>query len=231
MQGERKKLPLIILGILLFQILYYQLTLYLINLIMADMPYVFEYFGLMIHHTIQFALVFIPTLLLHRAGKIDFGYHIKDINKVKKYLWVICAFSLFVSLFQALRGAHMIPSVDYIIFQLFFSGLGEEIAYRAIPIALLCKVSGKETRIHLYGKVSLDYSVLISALFFSIAHISFQFGSTSISYSWIQLLFSFFIGLILGSAYKKVNSIWYCMFLHGLCNIVTLVFPLIFSII
>ncbi|WP_167958404.1 CPBP family intramembrane glutamic endopeptidase [Anaerosporobacter faecicola] len=204
---------------------------YLINVIMADMPYVFEYFGLMIHHTIQFAFVFIPTVLLHRARKIDFGYQIKDLKKGTKYLWYICAFSLLVSLMQALKGAHMIPSTDYIIFQLCFSGLGEEIVYRAIPIALLCKASAKETRIHLYGKINIDYSVLISALFFSIAHISFQFGSTNITYSWVQLLYSFSVGLILGHAYKKVNSIWYCMFLHGLCNVVAIIFPLIFSVI
>ena len=65
------------------------------------------------------------------------------------------------------------------------------------------------------SKVKLDIAVLISALFFSAAHISFQF-----SYSVTQLIVAFIAGIIFGMIYKKTNSVWVCMAVHGICNVI-----------
>ena len=64
------------LGLFIFQVLFYQLSIVLIQSIGRIIPNIPNDYLLMIHHTIEFVLVFIPTFILHKLKKMDFGYHI-----------------------------------------------------------------------------------------------------------------------------------------------------------
>ena len=178
------------LAILCFQILYYQLTVFLLMRFAALVPGWSNDCYLMVHHTIQFLLVFIPTLILHKRTRLDFGYHVKGWRKGLTWMligagfvvlmciadWIIYGFGISVS------------DPDAYIFQLFFSGLGEEIPYRSIPLVLLPLAYGSQPELRLGKKVKLPLDVIISALFFSIAHISFQFGVPGVYFSVFQLI-------------------------------------------
>ena len=109
---------------------------------------------------------------------------------------------------------------DTFVFQLLFSGFGEEILFRSLPLAILPLVWGGEMSIGIGAKYRVHMDVLISALFFSLAHISFQFGVSGFSYDWLQLISTFFLGIFIGMVYKKTNSVWTCMIIHGVVNVI-----------
>ncbi|HHT76652.1 MAG TPA: CPBP family intramembrane metalloprotease [Clostridiaceae bacterium] len=75
-------------------------------------------------------------------------------------------------------------------------------------------------RIKIGTKYKVYIDVLMSALFFSLAHISFQFGVSGINFSWPQLVSPFLMGSCIGMVYKKTDSVWICMIIHGIVNIV-----------
>lgn len=102
---------------------------------------------------------------------------------------------------------------DSFIFQFLFSGLGEEIDYRVLPLVILSVVWGQELTCKVVSKYTIDFDVLISALLFAIAHVGFD-------YNWISLLFVFAIGVVLGKIYRKTNSVWMCMIAHGIFNVI-----------
>lgn len=209
------------LAILCFQILYYQLTVFLLMRFAALVPGWSNDCYLMVHHSIQFLLLFIPTLILHKTTPLDFGYHIKGWRKGLIWMLVGLGFVLLISAVHWIIYGFGISlnDPDSYIFQLFFSGLGEEIPYRAIPLVLLPLAYGSEPVLRLSEKVKLPLDVIISALFFSIAHISFQFGVPGISYNVLQLISAFGAGIVFGMIYKKTNSVWLCMIVHGIYNV------------
>ncbi len=218
------------LGLLIFQVLFYQLSIVLIQSIGRIIPNIPNDYLLMIHHTIEFVLVFIPTFILHKLKKMDFGYHINEIRKAFLFLAISSGFGVIVSIYTIINGARYDFSGSTIIFQLFFSGLGEEILYRSLPLVLLTFAYGKETIIKIGKNISIDFGIIVSALFFSLAHISFQFGYSGVSFSYLQLFCSFVCGIIFGYAYKRTNSIWICMGLHGIYNLIVVLIPMIASI-
>lgn len=224
-KNEKKRIYLIIVSIavLCFQILYYQLTLVFIQFTAKLIPGLLNNCYLMIHHTFQFLMLFIPTILIHKYTQVDFGYHIKDWKKGIKWFLLGVLFEIAVSVFVIIvyGGSADAFSIDALIFQLFFSGLGEEICYRSLPFAVILWACG-DVEFEIAHKFKIDAAVIISALLFSIGHISFQFGHSGISYSPTQLIVAFVIGIILGMMYKKTNSIWACMAAHGIYNVIAI---------
>ncbi|MBR1811953.1 MAG: CPBP family intramembrane metalloprotease [Clostridia bacterium] len=214
------------LAILCFQILYYQLTVILLQQFAARCQGWSNDCYLMIHHTIQFLLVFIPTLILHKKTNLDFGYHINGLKKGIIWVLVGLAYELVMSIVSGIIFGFGINTyeADTYIFQLFFSGFGEEILYRAIPLVLLPFAYGSEPTLRIGSKIKLPIDVMIAALFFSIAHISFQFGQPGISYSELQLVSAFGAGIIFGMIFKKSHSVWLCMIAHGVYNILAITF-------
>ena len=221
---------LMALGVFIFQVLFYQLSLVIIQAIAKHMVNTSNDYLLMIHHTIEFVLVFIPTFIIHRLKKLDFGYHFKEIKKAMLFLAISSGFGALISIISVIDGARYSFSLSSLVFQLFFSGLGEEILYRSLPLVLFTLAYGNDTTIKIGKKISIDFGIIVSALFFSLAHISFQFGYSGISFSYLQLFCSFVCGIIFGYAYKKTNSIWICMGLHGIYNLIVVSIPMIFSL-
>jgi len=208
------------LAILCFQVLYYQLTVVLLQKSAEVLPAMSNDCYLMLHHTYEFLLVFLLTLLICNFKHIDFGYHIKDWKK--GLLWGCTAITfqilvrIILNIAYGFRGLHF--QADTFIFQLFFSGFGEEILFRSVPFAILPLAWGDEMSISIGSKFKVYIDLLISALFFSLAHISFQFGVSGISFNWIQISSAFVMGIFIGMVFKKTNSVWTCMIIHGIVN-------------
>lgn len=210
------------LAILCFQVLYYQLTIVMIQKSAGILPAMSTDGYLMIHHIYEFLLVFLLTLLISKFSRIDFGYHIKDWKKGLGWCGIAVVFMIALRMILKIANGSWGVNfqADTFIFQLFFSGLGEEVLYRSVPLAILPLVWGDEMSIRIGSKYKVYIDVLISALFFSLAHISFQFGVSGFSYDWLQLASTFAIGIFIGLVYKKTNSVWTCMVIHGIVNII-----------
>lgn len=224
MKKANRKINILIvsLAILCFQVLYFQLTIVLLQKSVKVLPGMSNDCYLMFHHTYEFLLVFLLTLLICNFKYIDFGYHIKDWKKGLLWSGAAITFQIVVSvLLNIVYGSWEVHfQADTFVFQLFFSGFGEEILFRSVPLAILPLVWGNEMSIRVGTKYKVYMDVLISALFFSLAHISFQFGVKGISYNWVQLGCAFVIGIFIGMVFKKTNSVWTCMIVHGMVNVI-----------
>lgn len=189
--------------------------------------------GNIIEHFYMFLIAFIITYSIYKFKNIDFGYHLFNMKNSFKYLLFIIIIYLFFSLINAIFGIRIAIYVDLfwlIIFQLFFSGLGEEIIFRSIPIHVFDKyVKGKNINFSIMN-FSIDLSMILSSLLFTIFHIAVYLNQPlyAIIYS---LLYVFFGGLILSWIYRETNSIWLCMIAHGLSNVIVFIFPIISGLI
>ena len=192
-----------------------------------------QYELLMIHHTYMFLIAFIITFVIWKCAGVDFGYRMPDVKCSLKCLCTVSVIELFFSLIEGLFGIKMElnnESIVYFVFQFFFSGLGEEIIYRTIPIAVfdhLCEGKSKCIKVK---KVKIDLSVVLSSALFAFSHISNHAGEAL--YSQIYGLIVVFIeGIVFGWVYRKTKSVWPCIVAHGLSNVLTPVFPILSGVI
>lgn len=220
--NRRIKVLIASLAILCFQVLFFQLTIVMLQKSAKVIPGLSNDSYMMIHHIFMFLPVFLLTLLISKFSPADFGYHIKDWKKGLSWCGIAIAIMIAIRIILKIVynswGVHF--RLDSFIFQLIFSGLGEEILYRSIPLAILPLVWGDEMSIKIGAKYIVYIDVLISALFFALGHIFFQFGVSGINFSWVQLVSAFLIGSCIGMVYRKTNSVWTCMIIHGIVNIV-----------
>ena len=224
MGKQNRKIHILIaaLAIFCFQVLYFQLTIVLLQKSAEVLPAMSNDCYMMIHHTYEFLLVFLLSFLIRIFRRIDFGYHVKDWKKGLMWCGIAIVFQITVRIILCIVSGSwgFYFQADTFIFQLFFSGLGEEILYRSVPLAILPLVWGGEMCVRAGAGCKIYIDVLISALFFALAHISFQFGVSGISYSWLQLCCAFVMGICFGMVYKKTNSVWTCMIIHGIVNVI-----------
>lgn len=76
------------LALLCFQTLYYRLTVIMLQTFANHFPGWSNDCYLMVHHFFRFIMLFIPTIIIHRHSRIDFGYHIKDWKKGLGWFYV-----------------------------------------------------------------------------------------------------------------------------------------------
>lgn len=103
-------------------------------------------------------------------------------------------------------------------FQLFLTGPSEEILFRALPISVITRVipSTKGTRAK---RLHISWATIISAVFFSLAHIKWTLSPLSVGYDSIQLLFSLLLGVMYGVVYQESKSVIYPMIMHSITNV------------
>lgn len=189
--------------------------------------------GNIIEHFYMFLIAFIITYPIYKIKNVDFGYHLFNFKKSFKYLLLVSIIYLVFSLINSIFGIKVAINRDLlwlIIFQLFFSGLGEEIIFRSIPIQVFDKyVKGKDINFSIMN-FKIDLSMILSSLLFTIFHIAVYLNQPlyAIIYS---LLYVFFGGLIFSGIYRKTNSIWLCMIVHGVSNVIVYIFPIISGLI
>lgn len=213
--------------VLLFQFVYTKSCHYIFILISKIIKGLTNDEYLMIHHLIMFIIAFIPTFIISYKKKMNFGYHKGTLKPFLICLGILSTYEIIITIIQVLFGLSSEFRLDTIIFQLLFSGLGEEILYRSIPIAIFIYAFKGETSIKIKEKFDLDFGVLLSAVLFAIAHININFSPFSVSAYWLQLLNCFITGIVIRCCYKKSNSIWQCMILHGAVNLIIVIIPMI----
>lgn len=69
-----------------------------------------------------------------------------------------------------------------------------------------------------YCKDDHRLAITLAAMLFSIAHIKWTVLPFAVSFSWVQLIYAFVLGVIYGVTYIKSKSIIYPMIMHGLSN-------------
>ena len=113
-------------------------------------------------------------------------------------------------------------------FQFFLSGTSEEILFRALPITLLIYIfcSNKKISIKTWN---IPLEIIISALFFSIAHISWSLYPFIINLDLFQLIYAFVLGIAYGYAYIRSQSIVYPILMHSISNVLMVGIGYIFA--
>lgn len=187
------------------------------------------------HHLVQMIIALLLIAVIHKKSGIRFFLRPKISKTGIKYTIIFSIAILGYVLISYTIGYKMntIQAYPYELnvsnilgslgFQLLLSGTSEEILFRAFPIAVLGYV------FHKYEYKSCTLEIIVSALLFSIAHISWSISPFTISFSWFQLIYAFVLGLIYGITYVKSKSIIYPMIMHGLSNFLMLGVGYIFA--
>ena len=76
--NRRIKVLIASLAILCFQVLFFQLTIVMLQKSAKVIPGLSNDSYMMIHHIFMFLPVFLLTLLISKFSPADFGYHIKE---------------------------------------------------------------------------------------------------------------------------------------------------------
>lgn len=227
-RGSILKVIIVALLLMVFQFFYNKLMeVLLIDVVAKVVTGLSNSCYLMIHHTMQFLVLFIPTMIIYKTRKLDFGYCNKNFKASRRYIIIGASYALLISLITAIKGVYHVFQLDDFIFQLLFSGLGEEILFRSLPITVLILAGGKDYEYDIKGKYTLSLSVVISAVLFALAHVSIS--PNGIRFNTLQLISCLVVGIILGDCYKRTHNIWICMFIHGLINVLSSVFNIVFG--
>lgn len=184
----------------------------------------YTYFSGTKNHLFCFIIPLIICIILKKKCNINLGLEFKEHKKGILFILISIVFALVIQTIVLLfNNPYQEESLlSYFIFQFFFSGLGEEIIYRSLSLGLMIYFCGK-ANIKI-GKLNIHLGLILSALLFSIAHISISFNPFELNYSYLQLGVAFIMGIVYGLCYIKTKSVWYCMIAHSVYNC-TLMIP------
>lgn len=185
---------------------------------------------LSIHHIVQTLLALVPIYILSKTLNIDFGFKLGDkkigIKYVKIFTMAMLAYITITAFISYL--SNQIVQYDYpltytnilgsLSFQLFFSGPSEEILFRALPISIITYLIPSEKGVKM-RKLHISWAIIISAVFFALAHIKWTVNPFSVSIDCMQLLFSLVLGIMYGIVYQKSKSVIYPMIMHSFTNV------------
>ena len=109
------------LAILCFQILYYRMTVVMLQGFANHVQGWSNDCYLMVHHFFQFIMLFIPTVLLQRYLHMDFGYHIKDWKRGLGWLGIAVGFAFLFHDSGILMSVFVSYVYDFHLFPLLFN--------------------------------------------------------------------------------------------------------------
>lgn len=195
-----------------------------------------------IHHIVQALIALVVIAIMAKFYNIDFGLKLGDKRLGIKYVLIFTASMLAyiaiisVGIYLGNRTMQYSYPLTYINvlgslgFQLFLSGTSEEILFRALPISIIVCLIPYEKGVKIF-KLHISWAIIITAIFFALAHIKWTVVPFTISYDFMQLLFSFALGIVYGKVYQKTNSVLYPMIMHSLTNVAVVGSGYILSII
>jgi len=183
-----------------------------------------------VHHIVQTLLALVLITILSKIYSIDFGFHLGDkktgVKYVKIYTMAMLAYISITSVITYFSNQiiqyHYPLTLTNILgslgFQLFLTGPSEEILFRALPISIITYIISCEKGIKI-ATLHISWATIISAVFFSLAHIKWTLIPFSVSFEYMQLLFSLVLGIMYGIVYQKSKSVVYPMIMHSLTNV------------
>jgi len=228
---KRVKIVITLLLVFLFQQLSSKIGTYAANIFDYSTIDKYDVFArISVHHIVQAIIALILITLLSKTYNIDFGIKLGDkktgIKHVKIFIVAMLAYIAILSVISYL--GNQIMQYDYPLscvnvlgtlgFQLFLSGPSEEILFRALPITIITCVIPSEKGIKIF-KQHISWANVISAIFFALAHVKWMVNPFSLSVDYMQLLFSFVLGIFYGILYQKSKSVIYPMIMHSFTNV------------
>lgn len=162
----------------------------------------------------EFILVVILLLFLFKKGSIFF-------QKEKSFLsslflsWPFIIYSVITFVFAILKvnifDIDMYELIALILFS-FCIGFFEEVIFRGLFQNKILSYFNDD-------KKGVILSITICSLFFSLMHIIGYFNGQNFLYTFNQLIFTFFVGILFGIIYFCTKNIWAVIFLHGFWNL------------
>jgi membrane protease YdiL (CAAX protease family) len=197
-----------------------------------------------IQQLIQFSLAIILIRIFVKKDIYTLGFNFGKIRQSIQYFMIFALLILIVILvydtitylfFKPLWGElqnSVIPTATELrlklVFQSIFPGLGEESLFRGFLISFLV---GK-LQLNLEEKKSKIFLILISALFFSIAHVYYDIKPFRITHFEIdQLCLAFFSGILYSFMYLKTKSLLGPILSHNFSNVAMTISSYIVAII
>lgn len=194
-----------------------------------------------VHHIVQMIIALLVIIILTKKYKIDFGFNVGDKKLGMRYVTVFSVALLIYAIIEYGIGyfSNQILQYDYPLnlknvlgtlgFQLLLSGTSEEILFRALPIGIITFWIGSNKEMKI-AKWNISYEVIVAAALFSIAHIRWTINPFSISMIYLQLIYSFVLGIIYGKVYQESNSVIYPMIMHSISNVIMVGLGYLFAI-
>jgi membrane protease YdiL (CAAX protease family) len=183
--------------------------------------------GISIHHFVQLMIALLVIVSLSKLLKINFHFQIGDAKRGLKFLAIFAGAYLVISttVHILMYVNNKLPTYDFPLdgrnimgtlgFQLFLSGLSEEVVYRAIPITLLTYAFSRSVQV----KGSLTLEVILASILFSLAHTNWSLQPLVFHADLFQMIYAFALGIIQGIAYQRSKSILYPILMHSISNV------------
>ncbi|HHV99861.1 MAG TPA: CPBP family intramembrane metalloprotease [Clostridiaceae bacterium] len=180
-----------------------------------------------VHHITILLLALFAILILNKLFKLNFGFGLGDSKTGTKFVAIYTAIfagvTLVVHVLMMVNNSLPVYAfplnkrniIGTLCFQLFLSGPAEEVLYRALPIATLVQVFGKNIEV----KWGITLESIIASFLFAIAHIKWSLFPFAIEADYSQFLYAFAQGIISGKAYQDSRSVIYPMFMHSISNV------------
>lgn len=232
MFSERRELKvLLVIGIFVIQQLTSKFAGFIANLFnynTIDKDGVFAWIS--VHHIIQLLVGLVIIIFLSRKLNLDFNLKIGSIKIGVKYILIFSSIMFIYVILTYISGYYFNKIAPYnyklntkniictLGFQFFLSGTSEEILFRALPITLLIFIFGSNKKISI-KTWNIPLEIIISALFFSIAHISWSLYPFIINLDLFQLIYAFVLGIAYGYAYMRSQNIVYPILMHSISNV------------
>ena len=210
----------------LFFFLIDRVAIFLTDLVLAGS---FGFTWLSLHHFIQIviALAIMAIPGWHRSLS-DWGLNLKNSDQTFKIIikfsigWIIGT-TIFTLVSQWLDDWP--PLLDfylsieniliYLIFESIIVGISEEIVFRGLVYGTLSPYFSKEVKIGF----PISYAGIISAVFFAIAHIGFQFFPFAITtFAPMQIFVAFTLGLFYAVLREKTGSLLGPILAHNISD-------------
>jgi membrane protease YdiL (CAAX protease family) len=187
-----------------------------------------SFWWISIHHIAQ-AFLFVPLFILAKRFNPNIKFYLNkgDVSKGISYVW---KFTLIFVIYTIISFAIVLISgtftpfqhninannvIGYLGFQLLLSGPSEELIFRSFGVAIIAFIFPKRL---VKGKFSV--ANLYIAIIFALAHIGIYFSPFYLSFSWIQIIYAFVLGMIYGDCFEKTKSVFYPMILHSISNVI-----------
>ena len=210
----------------LFFFLIDRLAIYLTDIFLAGS---FGYTWLSIHHILQiFLAVAIMALPWWHRSLSDWGFNLKHSDQTLQILlrfsigWILFS-TLYIVVTEWLSGWPPLLgfplTAENILIYLFFEsilvGISEEIVFRRLVYGTLSPYFSRKVKIGF----SITYAGIISALFFALAHIGFQFFPFAITaFAPMQIFMAFALGLFYAVLREKTGSLLGPILAHNISD-------------
>lgn len=179
--------------------------------------------ALSVHHLVQGAAALALLVALRR--RLDVGLRLGDLWLGARFVAVVTG--ILAAYLVAYYGlAHLLDlgasvavpddgaaRAGYLGFQLLLSGPAEELAFRALPIAVL--VALRPTPLVRRWHVTLE--TVVAAALFAFAHVTIAGGTLSADPA--QVAYSFVLGVVQGVAFQRTRSVLAPMAIHSASNV------------